>query len=113
MESVQSLVNLATDIKSWGAALGFQQIAITDIDLTSYEPKLKAWIENRFHGEMEYMERNHDKRSHPDQLVPGTIRVICARMDYAQESSNSFAPINRAGKAYIARYARDFIPKFT
>jgi len=76
MEPESTLSKLAADIKSWGSSLGFQQVAITDIDLTSYEPKLKAWIENRFHGEMDYMARNHDKRTHPDQLLPGTVRVI-------------------------------------
>jgi len=106
MEPESTLSKLAADIKSWGSSLGFQQVAITDIDLTSYEPKLKAWIENRFHGEMDYMARNHDKRTHPDQLLPGTVRVICVRMNYAQEASNSLAPLEEASKAYIARYAR-------
>lgn len=100
------LVELSADIKRWGLELGFQQVAITDIDLTAYEPKLRTWIENRFHGAMEYMARNQDLRSHPELLHPGTIRVICVRMDYANEVENSLAPLDETSKAYVARYAR-------
>lgn len=101
-----SLVDLAADIKQWGKAAGFQQVAITDVDLSAYEPKLRAWVENKFHGEMDYMARNHDKRSHPDQLLPGTIRVICVRMDYAKDKENSLEVLANTESAYIARYAR-------
>ena len=98
--------NLARDIKSWGIELGFQQLNITDIDLSQYEPKLKSWIEKNYHGAMHYMAENHSKRCHPEQLLPGTIRVICVRMDYAKELENSLVPMHRTEKAYVARYAR-------
>jgi len=97
---------LASDIKCWGAELGFQQIGITDIDLESYKPHLKSWLEKKFHGEMGYMARNNEMRCHPEQLVPGTLRVICLRMDYACIKENSLAPLGNSDKAYIARYAR-------
>ena len=100
------LTELAADIKRWGAELGFQQVAITDIDLSAYEPKLRAWIEKKFHGDMDYMARNHDKRSDPAKLLPGTVRVICVRMDYAQQKDNSLTPLAISDKAYVARYAR-------
>ena len=97
---------LATDIKNWGMDFGFQQVAITDIDLEKYETHLESWIENNYHGAMDYMAENHSKRCHPDQLVAGTIRVICVRMDYASESENSLAPMDLVNKAYVSRYAR-------
>ena len=97
---------MATDIKAWGMELGFQQVAITDIDLTNYEPLLSAWIERNYHGAMDYMANNHDKRCHPEKLVPGTIRVVCVRMDYANQTENSLAPMQQSDKAYISRYAR-------
>jgi len=97
---------LATDIKRWGVELGFQQVAITNIDLSAYEPKLRAWIDQRFHGEMEYMARNCELRSHPELLHPGTIRVISVRMDYAKETGNSLAAVEAKQSAYVARYAR-------
>ena len=96
----------AADIKVWGNELGFQEVSITDVDLSEHEPHLKAWIAKNYHGAMSYMAENHDKRCHPEQLVPGTIRVICARMDYAKDSQDSLASLENTGKAYVSRYAR-------
>jgi len=101
-----NLPQLALDIKAWGADLGFQQIAITDVDLTNYASHLEAWIDNKYHGVMQYMAENHQKRCHPDQLLPGTLRVIAARMDYALDADNSLAPLQERDKAYVSRYAR-------
>jgi epoxyqueuosine reductase len=100
------LAKLALEIKAWARDLGFQETAITDVDLEDYESLLQSWIDNDYHGAMDYMARNHDKRCNPGQLVPGTIRVICVRMDYALEKENSFSPLNKPNTAYISRYAR-------
>jgi len=97
---------LGQDIKQWSNELWFQETAITDVDLSEYKSLLTSWIENDYHGAMDYMARNHGKRCDPGQLVPGTIRVITVRMDYALEKDNSFAPINKSDRAYISRYAR-------
>lgn len=99
-------IKLSQDVKRWSKEVGFQDTAITDVDLSKYESLLESWIENNYHGAMNYMARNHDKRCDPAQLVPGTIRVITVRMDYAQVTENSFSAINNSGKAYISRYAR-------
>lgn len=100
------LETLATQIKQWGKELGFQQLAITDIDLSDYAPKLQHWIASDYHGDMSYMAEREELRCHPEKLHPGTQRVICARMDYAKETSNSFAPLSDWDKAYVSRYAR-------
>ena len=96
----------AADIKRWGIELGFQEVSITDIDLSEYEPHLKDWIDRNYHGAMSYMAENHEKRCHPEQLVPGTIRVVCVRMDYALDSMDSLESMQNTGKAYVSRYAR-------
>jgi len=97
---------IAADIKKWGVELGFQQVSFTDIDLSKYEHHLKDWIDRNYHGAMSYMAENHDKRCHPEQLVPGTIRVVCVRMDYALDSKDSLESMENTGKAYVSRYAR-------
>ena len=97
---------LAADIKKWGVELGFQEVSITDIDLSKYEHHLKDWIERNYHGAMSYMAENHDKRCHPELLVPGTIRVVCVRLDYALDSEDSLHSMQNTGKAYVSRYAR-------
>ena len=97
---------IAADIKKWGVELGFQGVSFTDIDLSKYEHHLKDWIDRNYHGAMSYMAENHDKRCHPEQLVPGTIRVVCVRMDYALDSEDSLESMQNTGKAYVSRYAR-------
>ena len=97
---------LAADIKKWGVELGFQEVSFTDIDLSKYEHHLEDWIERNYHGAMSYMAENHDKRCHPEQLVPGTVRVVCVRMDYALDSHDSLDSMQNTGKAYVSRYAR-------
>lgn len=101
---------LASDIKAWGKALGFQQTSITDIDLTRYEPRLHEWLAQGFHGEMDYMSRHGDKRSRPDALIPGTVRIISARMDYLPPDTQCLHILGNPEKAYVSRYAlgRDY-----
>jgi len=102
---------LARDIKSWGTEFGFQQVGITDCDLSAAEPGLLEWLARGRHGDMDYMARHGTKRSRPGELVPGTLRVIAVRMDYV--ASEAHAPehvMETPQLAYIARYAlgRDY-----
>jgi epoxyqueuosine reductase len=75
-------VSLLRDIQAWAAALGFSQIGVAGIDLTTAQPGLQAWLDAGFHGSMDYMARHGMKRARPAELVPGTVSVITARMDY-------------------------------
>ena len=102
---------LAAAIKQWGQELGFQQVGIADIDVSNAENHLNAWLQAGFHGEMEYMQRHGSKRSHPEELVPGTITVISARLDYLPEGRVSMrGQLENPLDAYISRYAlgRDY-----
>jgi len=105
---------LSEQIKTWALALGFQQCAISDVDLTHSEEQLNAWLSKNYHGEMSYMETHGSKRSRPAELVPGTLRSINLRMDYLKEDTPVGIDINKTlnnpQKAYIARYAlgRDY-----
>ena len=73
---------LLARLREWAAALGFSQIGVADVDLSAAEPGLVAWLRNGFHGGMDYMARHGLKRARPAELVPGTVRVVTARMDY-------------------------------
>ncbi|MEC4746914.1 tRNA epoxyqueuosine(34) reductase QueG [Methylomicrobium sp. Wu6] len=107
----KEMQQLAARIKQWGMALGFQQVGITDTDLRQAEQYLTAWLDKRFHGEMEYMQRHGLKRSRPDLLRPGTLRIISARMDYLSEPAAVMdKSLADPSEAYISRYAlgRDY-----
>jgi epoxyqueuosine reductase len=80
--SEPDLSELAQRIKLWGRELGFADVRISDVDLRDAEAGLQAWLDAGRHGEMEYMASHGMKRARPAELVPGTVRAICARMDY-------------------------------
>src|ERR1700724_1041573 len=63
-------------------ALGFDALGVASIDIPEDERHLLKWLEDGFHGEMHYMQRHGVMRSRPQQLLPGTVRVVSARMDY-------------------------------
>ena len=102
---------LKDDIRAWSSELGFQQIGVSDIDLSQAEQRLEQWLASEFHGTMSYMHKHGRKRSRPEQLVPGTLRVISARMDYLSEDQATACEKLDDGKtAYVSRYAlgRDY-----
>jgi len=105
------MVALKTQLVAWCAELGFQKMGVSDINLGDAEQRLQQWLAAKFHGSMEYMDRHGSKRSHPDDLVPGTVRVISVRMDYFPEQQDSAKQLlDDDSKAYISRYAlgRDY-----
>ena len=102
---------LKEDIRLWASELGFQQMGISDIDLSVAEERLAQWLRDKFHGTMDYMHKHGRKRSHPEELVPGTVRVLSVRMDYLPESQeNAKQLLDHDSKAYVSRYAlgRDY-----
>ena len=102
---------LTKKIKEWGAELGFQQIGVTTTDLHQDEAYLINWLSKGRHGEMNYMASHGKKRSRPQDLIPGTLSVISARMDYFPPSSNHPTKVlKNKNLAYISRYAtgRDY-----
>jgi epoxyqueuosine reductase len=105
-----TLAQLRTTIQSWAEALGFQQLGITDVDLSEHEPHVRAWLRNGFQGSMGYPERNLDKRLHPEQLEADTCRVIAVRIDYLPQDTAPIKVLNDKDRGYISRYAlgRDY-----
>ena len=101
---------LAATIKAWGRELGFQAVGIADTDLTAAEPRFAEWLARNFDGEMHYMRRHGAKRTRPAVLVPGTRRVISARIDYRCGATDDTEILKDTGKAFVARYAlgRDY-----
>ncbi len=97
---------LAGQIKEIGRELGFASLGIARADVSAAAPGLAAWLEAGCHGEMDYMARHADLRTHPEQLHPGTVTVITSAVD------NLPVHLAAAGPeiAMISRYAlgRDY-----
>ena len=109
--TVQLSRTLLKDMQIWARSLGFQQLGVSDIDLSAAEDQLQQWLARGFHGEMEFMQRHGSLRTHPEELMPGTIRVITARMDYWPETaSDAWQVMGESELGFISRYAlgRDY-----
>lgn len=101
---------LADRIKAWGRELGFQQLGITDVELTEAESHLFKWLEQGYHGEMNYMAAHGVRRSRPAELIPGTARVISVRLNYLPGGADPESVLQDSTLGYISRYAlgRDY-----
>ncbi len=110
-QTIDDPLTLKADIREWALDLGFQQIGVSDIDLEQAESRLQEWLGAGHHGRMHYMSRHGTKRSRPQELVPGTLRIITARMDYLpQPQTEAIELLDDARRAYVSRYAlgRDY-----
>jgi len=93
------------------AELGFARIGITHVDLADDERRLHDWLAAGHHGHMDYMARHGLRRSRPAELLPGTLRVISARMDYWPRAARAAHEVLRDDSlGYVSRYAlgRDY-----
>jgi len=102
---------LADRIKDWGIELGFQQIGISDTELSGAETQLQHWLAKGMHGEMHYMAAHGLKRSRPALLQAGTRSIISARMDYLPEPpAISRDILDNPALGFVSRYAlgRDY-----
>jgi epoxyqueuosine reductase len=103
---------LVQQLREWARALGFSQIGVAGIDLAAAEQGLLDWLAAGFHGEMGYMAARGLLRARPAELVPGTVRVITARMDYLPRDTPADWPALEARaledprRAVVSVYAR-------
>jgi epoxyqueuosine reductase len=109
--SAKPHTHLADSIRRWGLELGFQQIGIAGVTIAADEDRLMRWMELGRHGAMEYMPRHGRTRARPQDLVPGTIRIITARMDYLPpHARDPETVLADPTLGYVSRYAlgRDY-----
>ncbi len=102
---------LSDDIRQWALELNFSDCAITDTNLDQHEKDFLNWLDDGFHGDMQYMQEHGTKRSRPQELESNTLSVISVRLDYSPEvSANSIRVLRNRDTAYISRYAlgRDY-----
>jgi epoxyqueuosine reductase len=103
---------LFSQIQTWALELGFSQIGATGVDLSAAEPGLLSWLANGFHGDMAYMAAHGLRRARPAELVPGTVSVLTARMDYLPRSTPNdwtdleLQRLQHPNEAIVSVYAR-------
>ncbi|RMG54444.1 MAG: tRNA epoxyqueuosine(34) reductase QueG [Gammaproteobacteria bacterium] len=102
---------LLQEIRAWAGELGFDALGVSDPDLKAHEAHLSRWLKAGHHGEMEYMERHGLRRARPQELVPGTRRIISVRMNYLPPDGRPPHEVLQAPRlGYVSRYAlgRDY-----
>ncbi|TWI12542.1 epoxyqueuosine reductase [Lysobacter ruishenii] len=102
---------LASRIRTFAREAGFQHFGITGIELTGDEDHLRDWLAKGLHGSMGWMAQHGDKRSRPDELIPGTLRVVSVGLDYGRrDDEEAWQTLADGERAYVARYAlgRDY-----
>ena len=98
-------------LEAWAKELGFDALGVADADLGASRERLQAWLDAGHHGDMAWMQAHGRKRTHPEELVPGTVRVITVRMNYLPTGQDeALATLADPDRAYLARYAlgRDY-----
>lgn len=100
----------AARIKALAREAGFQRCGIAGLELGQDEAHLRRWLAQGLYGDMAWMARHGDKRSRPQELVPGTLRVISVGLDYGRDGDEAWRTLADGERAYVARYAlgRDY-----
>ncbi|MBK9655839.1 MAG: tRNA epoxyqueuosine(34) reductase QueG [Rhodanobacteraceae bacterium] len=98
-------------MRAWALCRGFQATGVSQLNLSADAQRLNDWLALGRHGEMDYMARHGSKRWTPAELVPGTLSVISARMDYwPADSADTLSVLEQPELGYVSRYAlgRDY-----
>lgn len=114
--------NIAQHIKAQAKKLGFADCRITDLDVHEAGQRLRDWLAQGMHGDMDYMKQHASLRADPQTLVPGVLRAVSVRINYLHNEVDAHAqtlasaaqgwqPIQWAlmddpAHAYVSLYAR-------
>ena len=101
-------ISMEAAIRAEALRLGFSACGFAKAEPVSDEmaQKLDYWVENGFHADMGYMERNRHLRLDPTQLVPGCRTLIVVALDYYPQQRIPQEEYQIAYYAYGADYHR-------
>ncbi len=111
IHSKAGVSQLKADIKAWAIELGFQDMGISDLDLSEAGDYLNQWVAKQYHGDMDYMHKHGSKRYTPEEMIPGTMSIISLRLDYMNTGLTPYREIlEQSDKGAVSRYAlgRDY-----
>jgi epoxyqueuosine reductase len=93
---------LKAEIRKAAETLGFAAIGVARAAPGEAAERLRAWLAEGCHGDMDYMARHAELRANPTLLHPGTVTVISAALDYLPHRKEADTPSSAA----ISRYAQ-------
>ncbi len=90
-------------IKELANNSGFDLCGIVSPDIIPEAKKsLENWLEKNFHGEMDYMSKDPDRRTDPHKSMPQVNSIIMLGINYFQKDSNEVP--KQHGR--VSKYAR-------
>lgn len=92
---------LARLVKERALALGFQRAGIAAAGRSAWAEAFRAWLDRGFHGDMDYLARDPERRADPRLRDPWAASIVCVAWNYARPSVNDAPGVLRR----IARYA--------
>ncbi len=95
--------SLETCLKRQARALGFDLVGVAPAALADGFDRLRDWLRRGFAGEMDYMRRRAEARSHPDSVLPDVRSVVMLGMNYLPAGG---VEEGARGRGRVARYAR-------
>src|SRR5437867_2036889 len=98
---------IKTALAAEALALGFDLCRVAPAKKPPHRDEFRAWLAERRHGEMEWLERNADRRTDPELVLPGARNIIVLGMNYWQDEANQKSEIRnqKSPPGRIARYA--------
>lgn len=98
---------LADAVKAEARRLGFDLVGITEVSPSLFAEPYSEWIAQGFHGEMDYLARNLERRLNPELLLQNARSLIVVGMNYyADTIEGAGYPPPNPERAIFARYAR-------
>lgn len=91
-------------IRQRALELGFDDCRFTTAAAPAHAGKFQDWLAQKNHGEMQWLERNAEKRTEPQKVLPGVKSVVVLAASYHHADPQS--TIHSLGAGVIARYAR-------
>lgn len=95
---------LTAQIKRKARRMGFGPVGVAPAGPPEHWSFFLDWLTRGYGGQMAYLGRNLDRRSHPGQVLPGARSLLCVGMNYDQEPGAH--PVNGRPRGKISRYAR-------
>jgi epoxyqueuosine reductase len=72
--------------------VGFDSCRVAACEPPAHANEFKSWLEKGAHGEMQYLSRGQEKRSDPQNILPGAKSIIVLALNYFQPVDGNASP---------------------
>jgi epoxyqueuosine reductase len=96
-----SIAALTRTIREEADRLGFAGMGVVPAGPLPHADRFASWLENGFHAQMDYLERQVEKRRDPRRVLPDARTILVLALNYYDGSIQPDVPL----KGRISRYA--------